>query len=160
MNFLLDKKGREKRCTYPEGISNIFSKTLKIEVFPSLRYNTPPPFVRKPLRNWRLFVNWFGDEGKNSTTTGSVLQPKPYQTYTGRKQTWIPLTTRFHKNTYRGSRQIILEQEQHSFQVFVLNIFFCVPSSLHFVCAYVTHLHLRTRWMYLEKCIENQNWTK
>ena len=78
MNFLLDKKGREKRCTYPEGISNIFSKTLKIEVFPSLRYNTPPPFVRKPLRNWRLFVNWFGDEGKNSTTTGSVLQPKPY----------------------------------------------------------------------------------
>ena len=49
MDFLLDKKGREKRCTYPEGILNIFSKTLKIEVFPSLPYNTP--FVRKPLNS-------------------------------------------------------------------------------------------------------------
>ena len=42
INFLLDKKGREKRCTYPEGILNLFSKTFKVEVFSSLRYNTPP----------------------------------------------------------------------------------------------------------------------
>ena len=56
MNFLLDKKGREKRCTYPEGILNIFSKTLKIDVFPSLPYNTPPPFVRKPLIDYSILI--------------------------------------------------------------------------------------------------------
>ena len=66
MNFLLDKKGREKRCTYPEGILNIFSKTLKIEVFPSLRYNTPPPFVRKPLIRAKRFRNFnLSDKGSN-----------------------------------------------------------------------------------------------
>ena len=40
--FLHDKEGKEKRCTYLEGILNIFSKSLKIDVFPSLPFNTPP----------------------------------------------------------------------------------------------------------------------
>ena len=52
INYLLDKKGRKKRWTYPGGILNIFSKMLKIEVFPSLPYNTHPP----PTPNLDFFL--------------------------------------------------------------------------------------------------------